>query len=58
MWWKFLYFEEIYDKLKEYFVINKLLPESMEFSETKTGSLLYKRDSQLVGREIFSLKLK
>lgn len=56
--WKFLYFEEIYDIINKYCKVEKLLPENIEFFETKSGSLLYKRDSQLVGREIFSLELK
>lgn len=56
--WKFLYFEEIYDIIGKYCKVDKLLPENRDFSETKSGSLLYKRDSQLVGREIFSLELK
>ena len=55
---KFLYFEEIYDIINKYSLIQKLLPENIEFNETKSGSLLYKRNSQLVGREIFSLKIK
>lgn len=58
MKWKFLYFEEIYDIIGEYCKVEKLLPENIEFLETKSGSLLYKRDSQLVGREIFCLKIK
>lgn len=58
MKWKFLYFEEIYDIITKYCEVEKLLPENIEFLETKSGSLLYKRDSQLVGREIFCLKLK
>ena len=56
--WKYFYFEEIYDKINKYCIVNKLLPENIEFQETKSGSLLYKRDVQLVGREIFCLKLK
>lgn len=56
--WKFLYFEEIYDIINKYCIVQELLPKNIEFSETKSGSLLYKRDSQLVGREIFYLKLK
>lgn len=56
--WKYFYFEEIYDKINSYCIVNKLLPENIEFLETKSGSLLYKRDAQLVGREIFCLKLK
>lgn len=56
--WKYFYFEEIYDIIRKYAKVEKLLPENIEFLETKSGSLLYKRDSQLVGREIFYLKLK
>jgi hypothetical protein len=58
VYWKYLYFLEIYNKINEYCIVNKLLPECVKFSETRFGSLLYKRDSQLVWREIFSLKLK
>lgn len=58
MKWKYFYFEEIYDIIKTYCKTEKLLPENIEFLETKSGSLLYKRDSQLVGREIFCLQLK
>lgn len=58
MQWKFLYFEEIYDIITKYCTVEKLLPENIEFWVTKSGSLLYKRDEQLVGREIFCLKLK
>lgn len=58
MKWKFLYFEEIYDIITKYCTVEKLLPENIEFWVTKSGSLLYKRDEQLVGREIFCLKLK
>ena len=56
--WKYFYFEEIYDILNKYCKINKLLNDNLAFAETKSWSLLYKRDSQHVGREIFSLKLK
>lgn len=58
MQWKFLYFEEIYDIIGKYCEVEKLLPENIDFWVTKSGSLLYKRDEQLVGREIFCLKLK
>lgn len=58
MQWKFLYFEEIYDIITKYCTVEKLLPENIEFWVTKSGSLLYKRDEQLVGREIFCLQLK
>lgn len=56
--WKYLYFEEIYDILGEYTLIQTPLPEASHFKPTKSGSLLYKRDKQLVGREIFFLKIK
>lgn len=56
--WKYFYFEEIYDIIGKYCRVESLLPDNLEFSETKSGSLLYKRDSQLVGREIFCLQLK
>lgn len=56
--WKYLYFEEIYDILSEYTLIQTPLPEASHFKPTKSGSLLYKRDKQLVGREIFFLKIK
>ncbi len=56
--WKYFYFEEIYDIIESNCIVNKLLPENIEFLETKAWSLLYKRDSQLVWREIFCLKLK
>ncbi len=56
--WKFLYFEEIYDIINKHCKVQKLLPQNIDFFETKSWSLLYKRDSQLVGREIFSLELK
>lgn len=56
--WKYFYFEEIYDTINKYCEIQKLLPEWIDLFETKVWSLLYKRSSQLVGREIFKLKLK
>ena len=56
--WKYFYFEEIYDKINKYSYIQKLLPDYIDIKETKSGSLLYKRPNQLVGREIFSLKIK
>ncbi len=58
MKWKYFYFEEIYDIIGKYTNILPLLPENLDISSTKSGSLLYKRDSQLVGREIFTLQLK
>lgn len=54
---KHIYFNEIYEILENYCDIEKLFPESMDLV-TKTWSLLYKREKQLVWREIFKLKIK
>lgn len=57
--WKYYYFEEIYDIFKKYwFKPQKLLPENIEFRETRSWSLLYHRPNQQVWREIFCLKLE
>ena len=56
--WKYVFFEEIYDILDKYCEIQDLFPSEFNFSETKSGSLLYKRPKQLVWREIFKLKIK
>lgn len=56
--WKILYFEEIYELLWEYCEILPLFPSEFDFRETKSWSLLYKRDKQLVWREVFKLKIK
>ena len=56
--WNFFYFLEIYDIIKIYCNILKLFPLNLDLLETKAWSLLYKRDKQLVGREIFKLKIK
>ncbi|MBP8016968.1 hypothetical protein KAZ01_03075, partial [Candidatus Gracilibacteria bacterium] len=54
---KYLYLKEIYEIFRILEIkIQKLLPDGIEFKETKEGSLLYKRDDQQVGREIFKLK--
>ncbi|MDD2871009.1 MAG: hypothetical protein PHS49_03385 [Candidatus Gracilibacteria bacterium] len=56
---KYIYFTEIYDLLSKNCTIESMFP--IDFSKivaTKAGSLLYKRDKQLVGREIFKLKIK
>ncbi len=58
MEWKYFYFENIYDILNKYCQIQELFPTYMDLESTKTGSLLYKREKQLVGREIFKLKIK
>lgn len=56
--WKYLYFEEIYEILNEYCDILPLFNWDFDFRETKSWSLLYKRQKQLVWREIFKLKIK
>jgi len=57
--WKYFYFSEVYDLLNKYCIIEDLLPKDFNyFNSTKSWSLLYKRDKQLVGREIFKLKIK
>ena len=55
---KYYYFEEIYILLQKYCEILPFFPENKGLESTKAWSLLYKRDKQLVGREIFKLKLK
>ncbi|PIE85229.1 hypothetical protein CSA08_03145 [Candidatus Gracilibacteria bacterium] len=60
---KYYYFIEIYDILNKYCNIIPLFPNSFtnsygkEFHSTKSGSLLYKRKNQLVGRELFKLTI-
>ena len=56
--WKYIFFSEIYNIISEFCLIEKLLPLDLIFKETRSGSLLYKRNNQLVWREIFKLKLK
>lgn len=58
MKWKYFYFEEIYSLLEEYCTIVPYFSENSWIVATKKGSLLYKRDKQLVWREIFRLQLK
>lgn len=53
---KYHYFEEIYDILDKY--TNIVEVDTWSFNPTKKGSLLYKRESQLVWREIFVLEIK
>lgn len=55
---KYFYFEEIYTLLQKYCDVIPLLKKSSWFLPTKVWSLLYKREKQLVGREIFKLKIK
>ncbi len=56
--WKYIFFEEVYDILNKYCDILPLFPSEFDFKETKSWSLLYKRQKQLVWREIFKLKIK
>lgn len=56
--WKYVYFEEVYTILQKYCNIQDLFPANFELKATKSGSLLYKRNSQLVWREIFKLTMK
>lgn len=55
---KYFYFSEVYDIIKKYCKNLPLLPKDIEFQHTKSGSLLYKRKDQVVGREIFKLKIR
>lgn len=55
---KYYYFEEIYTLLEKTCNISPLLPEGIHLKTTQFWSLLYKRDKQLVGREIFKLTIK
>lgn len=53
------YFEEIYEIINKYCnVINLFKEDSLSSLLTKYWSLLYKRENQLVWREIFNLKIK
>jgi tRNA G10 N-methylase Trm11 len=56
--WSFIYFTEIYDILNKYCNIEQLFPTDFQLETTKFWSLLYKRDKQLVWREIFKLTIK
>jgi len=56
--WRYYYFEEVYDILREYCDILPYFPEDFNLKATKSWSLLYKREKQLVWREIFKLKIK
>ncbi len=55
---KYSYFNEVYDLIQKYCKNLPILPKHEEFKHTRSGSLLYKRPDQVVGREIFKLKLK
>jgi tRNA G10 N-methylase Trm11 len=56
--WKYVFLEEIYEVLNNYCEILPIFPSEFDFKETKSWSLLYKRQKQLVWREIFKLKIK
>ncbi|MDA9128869.1 hypothetical protein N9J72_00125 [Candidatus Gracilibacteria bacterium] len=55
---KYYYFSEIYDIIKKYGKTLPLLPRMENIKHTKSGSLLYKRPGQVVGREIFKIKIR
>jgi len=56
--WKYFYFDEIYKILEKYCNILPYYPEDFNLKSTKSWSLLYKREKQLVWREIFKLEIK
>lgn len=56
--WKHIYFEDVYTILNKYAEVLPLFPKEFSFSETRSWSLLYKREKQLVWREVFKLKIK
>jgi hypothetical protein len=58
MKWKIIFFTEIYDVLNKYCNIQNLFPKDYIIKPTENWSLLYKREKQLVWREIFKLKMK
>ncbi len=55
---KYVYFSEIYDLIKKHAKNLPLLPSLEDIKHTRSWSLLYKRPDQIVGREIFKLKIK
>jgi len=55
---KYYYFDEIYEVIKKHAKKLSLLPKLDDIKHTRSGSLLYKRADQVVGREIFKLKIK
>lgn len=55
---KYVYFSEVYELIQKYCKIEHMLPFHPEIKHTKTGSLLYKRTTQIVGREIYKLTIK
>lgn len=55
---KFIYFDETLEILNKFCVIENIFKSSEINLSSKSGSLLYKREKQLVWREIFKLKIK
>ncbi|QFR39262.1 hypothetical protein A9Q91_03430 [Candidatus Gracilibacteria bacterium 28_42_T64] len=55
---KYYYFDEVYKILGKYCEVLPYFPTDYQVQASKSGSLLYKRPSQLVGREIFKLRMK
>lgn len=56
--WKYIYFSEVLEVLEKYCKIEKMF-ENPDFDlSSKTWSLLYKREKQLVWREIYKLSIK
>ncbi len=56
--WKYIYFNEILEIYKENNIKIEKIFQNKDFDlTTKSGSLLYKRKNQLVGREIFKLSV-
>lgn len=55
---KYFYLEDVYEIVNKYCIIESFFPKDFENLSTKIWSLLYKRENQLVGREIFKLKIK
>ena len=58
MKWKIIFFTEIYDVLNKYCTVQNLFTKDYIIKPTENWSLLYKREKQLVWREIFKLKMK
>lgn len=55
---KFIYFNEILEILNKFCVIENIFKNSEINLSSKSGSLLYKREKQLVWREIYLVSLK
>ena len=55
---KYHYFSEVYKIVEKHCKIEHLLPYHDTIKHTRSGSLLYKRKDQVVGREVFKLKIQ